>query len=77
MNVEQIEQRVVEIMGEKPLHMERMTYGHANTVYNVVLPDKEIIVRANENPHVMKRRLKIYPYWRSSGFPFPASFFPT
>jgi aminoglycoside phosphotransferase (APT) family kinase protein len=45
---------VHEAFGIEALHLERMTVGRINSVYNVTLPDREVIVRCNENPFVLK-----------------------
>lgn len=44
---------MVETLGEAPRGMERMTYGHCNTVYDVTLANRNVIVRTNMEPHVL------------------------
>lgn len=66
-----IEELVVEKMGEKPIGIERMTFGHQSTVYDVSLPSKSIILRFNENPKVFERTRHNISVLRQLGLPTP------
>lgn len=48
MDQAQVHEIVFSILGSRPLKVNEMTYGEMNTVYEVVLPDRELIFRANE-----------------------------
>ncbi|MBD2870876.1 aminoglycoside phosphotransferase family protein [Paenibacillus sp. IB182493] len=49
-----IERICRDAVGEPAQHMERMTFGHCNVVYEVKTADRELIVRTNEDPAVLR-----------------------
>lgn len=48
MNQALVKDIVFSVLGSQPLSVKKMTYGEMNTVYDVLLPDREVIFRANE-----------------------------
>jgi hypothetical protein len=54
MDTDMITKIVIDEFGLEPMMLERMTVGRINVVYNVLLPDREVIIRLNENPFVLK-----------------------
>lgn len=62
---------VQEALGIESLAIERMTVGRMNQVYNVTLPDREVILRCNENPFVLKGTSRNISVLHDLGLPVP------
>lgn len=62
---------VQEVFGAEPIAIERMTVGRINVVYSVRLQDREVVVRMNENPFVMKGTSQNISILAQLGIPVP------
>jgi aminoglycoside phosphotransferase (APT) family kinase protein len=63
---------VRERLGQEPLGLERMPYGHFNVTYDVALPDgRHVIVRTNRDPGAMRGVRRNLPILRQLGLPVP------
>jgi aminoglycoside phosphotransferase (APT) family kinase protein len=71
MDTRNVEKIVREVFGVEPLKLERMTVGRINIVYDVTLLDREVIVRINENPFVLKGTSRNIFILRELGLPVP------
>ncbi|WP_231571494.1 phosphotransferase family protein [Gordoniibacillus kamchatkensis] len=60
-----------DVFGTEPLKLERMTIGRMNVVYSVALPEREVIVRMNENPFVLKGTSRNIAVLARMGLPVP------
>jgi aminoglycoside phosphotransferase (APT) family kinase protein len=63
---------VRERLGQEPVGLERMPYGHFNVTYDVALPDgRRVIVRTNRDPSAMRGARRNLPILRDLGLPVP------
>lgn len=62
---------VREVFGIEPIQAQRIDVGRINKVYNVTLPDPEIIVRMNDNPFVLKGTSRNIAILRDLELPVP------
>jgi hypothetical protein len=72
MNRNYVDIIVRDVFGVEPMSVERMTVGRINKVYLVTLSDREIIIRFNENPFVLKGTSRNISILRDLGLPVPS-----
>ena len=66
-----LEHLIADVIGTLPLSLERLTFGHSNEVYDVTLPDKNVILRLNVNPNVLAGTERHLSTFAELGFPVP------
>ncbi len=71
MNDQQVMELVSDILSIKPLSATRMTFGHNNIVYDVTLPNRNIIVRTNKDVHVFAKTEQNIMVLAHLGLPVP------
>ena len=71
MNEEQVMMLVSDILRVQPLAAKRMTFGHNSIVYDVTLPDRNVIVRTNTIAHVFAKTVCNLAVLAQLGLPVP------
>ncbi|WP_062106663.1 phosphotransferase family protein [Bacillus niameyensis] len=72
MNQTLVGEIVFSILGYQPLEINKMTYGEMNTVYEVRMPDKKVIFRANELKQPLEGTKDNIEILSQLGIPVPA-----
>ncbi|WP_255250670.1 phosphotransferase family protein [Paenibacillus lautus] len=67
-----VEELMTEVYGILPLKVEPMSFGHTNQVYSVTFPDRQIILRTNRKPDVLKHTANNIAILSSLGLPVPS-----
>ncbi len=71
MNEQQVMEIVSDILGIQPLAATHMTFGHNSIVYDVTLPNRNIIIRTNKNAQVFAKTQHNLKILAQLGLPVP------
>ncbi len=71
MNEEQILSLVAQTLGKQPLSATHQAFGHNSVTYDVALPGRNVIVRANANPQVFATTERNLAVLAGLGLPVP------
>ncbi|MBC8138116.1 MAG: aminoglycoside phosphotransferase family protein [Fibrella sp.] len=75
LNEGQIAALIAGVMGVPPRNVTHMTFGHNSVTYSVALPDREVIVRTNENAAVFADTERNMSILARLGLPVPRVLF--
>ncbi|GGO01238.1 phosphotransferase family protein [Saccharibacillus kuerlensis] len=68
---DQIRHLAAKTLGSEPEELQQMTFGHRNTVYRAVSPERSIILRTNTDRTVMRHTADNMADLRELGVPVP------
>ena len=66
-----LEHLIADVIGTSPVSLERLTFGHSNEVYDVALPDKNVVLRLNAHPETLAGTEHHLSTFAKLGFPVP------
>lgn len=62
---------IFEVLGERPLSLRRMTFGHNSLTYDVTLPDHSVMLRTNPDAEVFRGTARNLQVLGGLGLPVP------
>ena len=65
-------QLVADVLGEQPIRVTHMPFGHNSITYQVSLPDRHLIVRTHQDPHVFAKTEHNLTILADLGLPVPS-----
>ena len=66
-----LEHLIADVTGTSPISLERLTFGHSNKVYDVALPNKNVVLRLNAHPKMLAGTEHHLSTFAKLGFPVP------
>lgn len=69
MTPEQVDRLITEVLGETPVAVTRMTFGHRSVSYDVTLASRSLVVRTNADPNVFAKTSANLAALRKLGLP--------